>query len=61
MAKRTVDGLDGKRKREEARDEARRELDAAMAKFAALDLEARRKAALEPAGAGSRCRRSASL
>ena len=33
MAKRTVDELDGKRKREEARDEARRELDAVMAKF----------------------------
>ncbi len=38
MAKRTVDELDGKRKREEARDEARRELDATMAKFAAAEL-----------------------
>ncbi len=38
MAKRTVDELDGKRKREEARDEARRELDAVMAKFAAAEL-----------------------
>ena len=38
MAKRTVDELDGKRKREEARDEARRELDATMARFAALEL-----------------------
>ena len=38
MAKRTVDELDGKRKREKARDEARRELDATMAKFAALEL-----------------------
>ena len=37
MAKRTVDELDGKRKREEARDEARRELDATMAKFAAAE------------------------
>ena len=41
MAKRTVDELDGKRKREEARearDEARRELDATMARFATLEL-----------------------
>ena len=41
MAKRTVDELDGKRKREEARearDEVRRELDATMARFATLEL-----------------------
>ena len=41
MAKRTVDELDGKRKREEARearDEVRRELDATMAKFATLEV-----------------------
>ena len=38
MATRTVDELEGKRKREEERDEARRELDAAMARFAAAEL-----------------------
>ena len=38
MATRTVDELDGKRKREEDRDEARRELEAAMARFAAAEL-----------------------
>ena len=38
MATRTVDESDRKRKREEDRDEARRELDAAMARFAAAEL-----------------------
>ena len=38
MATRTVDESDGKRKREEDRDEARRELDVAMARFAAAEL-----------------------
>ncbi len=38
MATRTVDESDGKRRREEEREEARREVDAAMAKFAAAEL-----------------------
>ena len=38
MAKSTVDESDGKRKREEERDEVRRELAAVMAKFAVAEL-----------------------